>query len=179
MFRGPMWWKTSSGTLVRLVGSRTVSRVGTIISGGLIAARNRRRRSWWNQAVSQAADEGLAVPHSEPGFSLSLFLSPHLSDWHTYTHLCFLPAFFPSTCGPLAQLASVDYSSLTAIMILHKQHLSAHLSLFPPGCPLSSIHLCSISASLPPGVKMHVTSTTENNPQKSPVIFAQICKCQR
>lgn len=57
-------------------------------------------------------------------------------------------------CVPLAQIASVDYSSLTAIMILHKQHLSAHLSLFPPpGCLLSSIHLLSISSSLPAGWK--------------------------
>lgn len=75
--------------------------------------------------------------------------------------------------------ACVDYSSLTAIMILHKQHLSAHLSMFPPGCPLSSIHLRSVSALAAPGMKMHVTSVAENNPQKSPLIFARIRKCQR
>lgn len=28
-------------------------------------------------------------------------------------------------------------------------------------------------------VKMHATSTTENNPQKSPLIFTQICKRQQ
>ncbi len=88
--------------------------------------------------------------------SLCAQLSFSLSHTHTHKHthtLLFSAYLLPSACGPLAQLASVDYSSLTAIMILHKQHLSAHLSLFPSGCPLSSIHLRSISASLPPGWK--------------------------
>lgn len=95
-------------------------------------------------------------------FSLPIFLH-HI---HTHTHLCFLPAFFPGVCSPLAQLASVDYSSLTAIMILHKQRLSAHLSLSPPsGCPLSSTHLCSISAAVPLGWKCTLPSQLKITPK--------------
>ena len=100
------------------------------------------------------------------GTQLSLFPSFSLTPTHTHTPL-FSACLLPSACGPLARLASVDYSSLTAIMILHKQHLSAHLSLFPPGCPVSSIHLRSISASLPPGWKCMLPPQLKITP-KSP-----------
>lgn len=98
---------------------------------------------------------------------LSPFFPIFLDLTHTHTPL-FSAFFLLSSCGPLAQLASVDYRSLTAIMILHKQHLSAHLSLFPPGCPLSSIHLRSISASLPLGWKYMLPPQLKITP-KSPL----------
>lgn len=108
-----------------------------------------------------------------PSLCAQLTLSFHLSWSHTHTHTrtpLFSACLLPSVCAPLAQLASVDYSSLTAIMILHKQHLSAHLSLFPPGCPLSSIHLRSISASLPPGWKCLLPPQLKITP-KSPLWY--------
>lgn len=148
-----------------------------IISGGRFAARTRRRHSWWNQAVSQAADEGLAVPHSEPCFSLSSHLSH--THRHTHTHLCFLPDFFP------AHAALWLSSPVWIIALSHGYHdltqttfVSSFITVPPWLSTLvysSMLYFC-IPASR---VKMHVTSTTENNPQKSPVIFAQICKCQR
>lgn len=97
---------------------------------------------------------------------------------HIHTIFCFLPAFPPHTCGPLAQFARVDYSPLTAIMILHKQHLSAHLSQFPPRLSTlvySSVLYFCIPASR---VKIHATSTTEYNPQKTSVTCVQICRRQ-
>lgn len=109
-----------------------------------------------------------------PSLCAQLFLSSHLFCSHTHTHLCFLSAFFASAFDPLAQFGSVDYSSLTATMILHKQHLSAHLSLFPPGCPLSSVHLRSISASLPPRWKSMLPPQLKNNHQKSPFISLRL-----
>lgn len=101
-------------------------------------------------------------------FSLSSYLlaRPNTHTQNSVSAACFLH----SACSPLAQLASVDYGPLTAIMILHKQHLSAHLSLFPPSCPLLSIHLCSISASLPPGWKCTLPPQLKITP-KSPLWY--------
>jgi len=100
-------------------------------------------------------------------FSRCLCLS--LSHTHTHTHT------LPVACVPLAQLARVDYSSLTAIMILHKQHLSAHLSPPPPWLSSLSIHLLSISASPPPGGGLRYLQRLKKRiSQKSPLISAQI-----
>lgn len=109
---------------------------------------------------------------------LSLSIFPSFSLTHTPTPLfsaCF--SSHPFACGPLARLASVDYSSHGYHDLTQTTFVSSFITVPPRLSTLvysSTLYFC-IPASR---VKMHVTSTTENNPQKSPLIFAQICKCQ-
>ena len=109
--------------------------------------------------------------------AFSQFPSFSLTHTHTHTHLCFLSAFLPAhaalwLCSPVWIIAlsrlSWSYTNNICQLIYHCSPPVVHSRLFIYALFL---HPCLQGEKKK---KRHVTSSTENNPQKSCLIFVQI-----